>query len=504
MNNKLLKTSSGNSYIFDQENNQSLYLHPILKFIASVDSADNFDEVIDRLYFPFEWEGYLISSKKDLLYYKSKYKFLKTNYKRTTLMYDFETEVNLSQENIKYFISNTKHILFETTERCNLNCIYCTYGELYESKQNKNRYGIDLNFEDAKTFIDYILEHIYSAYNQSYKNEIRIGFYGGEPLMNFSLIEKVVEYCKHIETEYISFSFGMTTNGILLHKYMDFLVKNEFHLLISLDGDEKNNKFRIFPDGRNSYRYVKNNIDKMKDKYEEYFIKYVAFNAVVNSSNSYFQVYNYFTKNYMKWPSCSMVNSLGVENCKKEEYSFIHNIAPYEGFEDPQNKQFYKQHIFSFPEGMISRKFIERCNDGHIVRSYRDLLMKKKIIKIPPTGTCLPFSKKIYLTAKGFILPCEKIDHSHYLGVCRDKKVCLNLSQIAQKYNKYYSDMNEKCANCHIGRLCDLCLLQLSSADQQFSCPYKTTQKAAEKAYNDSFEALETNKNLYRRIIEEY
>lgn len=37
----------------------------------------------------------------------------------------------------------------------------------------------------------------------------------------------------------------MTTNGILLDRYMDFLVKHEVSLLISLDGNSVHNQLRV-------------------------------------------------------------------------------------------------------------------------------------------------------------------------------------------------------------------------------------------------------------------
>ena len=51
------------------------------------------------------------------------------------------------------------------------------------------------------------------------------------------------------------FSFSMTTNALLLHKYMDFLKDNDFYLLISLDGDKENNGYRVDKVNENSFGY---------------------------------------------------------------------------------------------------------------------------------------------------------------------------------------------------------------------------------------------------------
>lgn len=46
----------------------------------------------------------------------------------------------------------------------------------------------------------------------------------------------------------------MTTNAILLDRYMDFLAENEFRLLISLDGDEKGQSYRVDTKGKKFIR----------------------------------------------------------------------------------------------------------------------------------------------------------------------------------------------------------------------------------------------------------
>lgn len=56
----------------------------------------------------------------------------------------------------------------------------------------------------------------------------------------------------------------MTTNATLVHKHIDFLVENEFKLLISLDGNEVNHSYRVFNNNKNSHKTVIKNIDIIK------------------------------------------------------------------------------------------------------------------------------------------------------------------------------------------------------------------------------------------------
>lgn len=78
----------------------------------------------------------------------------------------------------------------------------------------------------------------------------------------------------------------MTTNAVLLEQYMDFLVKNNFEILISLDGNKYNDSYRVFKNGNSSFDTVISNIDKLYSSYPAYFIQNVKFNSVLHNRNS--------------------------------------------------------------------------------------------------------------------------------------------------------------------------------------------------------------------------
>lgn len=87
--------------------------------------------------------------------------------------------------------------------------------------------------ETAIKAIDYILKN-------SYRDEIYVGVYGGEPLLKFDLIKKCVSYALENRGEK-KVTFSMTTNGVLMteEKAEYFASIPEFSLMFSIDGDEK-------------------------------------------------------------------------------------------------------------------------------------------------------------------------------------------------------------------------------------------------------------------------
>ena len=88
----------------------------------------------------------------------------------------------------------------------------------------------------------------------------------------------------------------MTTNAVLLDKYMDFIVENNFSLLISLDRNEYNHSYRVDYAGKNSFDRVLSNIELFREKHPSFFTTNVNFNAVLHNRNSVSETF-YFIKN---------------------------------------------------------------------------------------------------------------------------------------------------------------------------------------------------------------
>ena len=100
-------------------------------------------------------------------------------------------------------MSNTKYLTLVITHQCNLNCTYC-----YE----KHKDDKVMTFEQAVEILDAELNS-----NDDYDN-VEICLLGGEPLLEFDLIERIVEYTKK-QTYMKSFYFFISTNGTLLDEY---------------------------------------------------------------------------------------------------------------------------------------------------------------------------------------------------------------------------------------------------------------------------------------------
>ena len=125
--------------------------------------------------------------------------------------------------------------------------------------------------------------------------------------------------------------------------------------------------------------------------------------------------------------------------------------------------------------------------------------------KYLPTSTCTPFSKKIFLTNRNKLLPCERINYKYFLGKV-NKNVEIDVQQITKQYNFYYEHLKKFCQVCYAYRFCGTCLFHLTNIDnvnaEEFVCENFYDQKAYEKKLIRIFSFLEKYPTDFSAIIE--
>lgn len=83
----------------------------------------------------------------------------------------------------RYLHSSVESITLQVTQQCNLKCNYCPYSGSYYNREHSNRH---MSFETAKQAIDFYIAHSFDI------PVAHIGFYGGEPLIEYDLIRKLL------------------------------------------------------------------------------------------------------------------------------------------------------------------------------------------------------------------------------------------------------------------------------------------------------------------------
>lgn len=317
------------------------------------------------------------------------------------------------------------YMILQTTCDCNFDCLYCPYSNNVPFERSHS--SKDMSIETAKQAVDFMFDHSKDA------PSVIIGFYGGEPLLNFSLIKQVVEYSK-TKFEIKPVEYSITTNASLLTEdIIKFIVQNNFRVLISMDGPiELQNRHRRYRgDLRGTYSNVEKNINFLKNYNLKYFNENVRFNSVVMPDEDPQEVIAFFDSFGV---SIEKLNLLPV-NLRGVDYIY---------------SSFMQHKDLSKYDEYFSKK---DCED--IIKKYKDKNCSKG--KLHHNGPCIPMLSRFFVNCNGDLFSCEKIKESD----------SVKFGSVYQSNSLNYELMHEflnigkmteaECRKCYAFRLCSMC-----------------------------------------------
>lgn len=344
-------------------------------------------------------------------------------------------------------------IIFETTTLCNLRCEYCCYSEGYDTFDSRRGMLGNLKFETAKSIIDYLaILFQKEPLSNAPKEPFAISFYGGEPLMNFAVVRQIVEYAERIEFRNRSLFFTMTTNAMLLSKYADFLSRHKFKMLISLDGNKENDSYRITPNGNPSFDIVMKNLKCVENLYSEWFATF-RYNAVFTNKSDVREIVDWFKMQFNTTPNFSPLH-VPTEDAKDGNRI----LSMLKTFEIPEDIELVPSLITQNPLFNRILVFTTRLLNNSVSKE-SELLVDESIENSTlPTGTCIPFSKRLFVSYNGKIHPCEKVNRDSPLGYI-DNSGCVHIdcNEVANGFMKRIAEVSSLCKKCYMQFCCTKC-----------------------------------------------
>lgn len=483
------KTNNENHYYLDELNKCYYYFHPVLAYIFINDIG--IDELQKKSY-PLNIDG-IEYSNEDIWYYFQKLVF----YKKKDIIKFCNNSVLLEEilpKDIEESIANSESIVLEMTEKCNLKCVYCIYGELYNRTPFRKHKNIDIEF--ALKLIIYFHNHYWNTEkNHSLRKNIKISFYGGEPLLRFNDIKRVVDLTQRLNNEKVHYQYLMTSNGLLINeKIALFLVENNFKLSISIDGNEFGNSYRIYPSGQSSYNHLIKNIELLQKQHPKYFENCVTFMSVLHNRNSVEMINVFLRDKYNKIVSIGTLNPIGIISEKEKDFNQMIN-SDYNNSNSNKSRKELNTIITSY--------------HPYINSSIYDILLKRTLKRFP-TGTCMPLNKKIFISARNLLLPCEKIDFRFNYGNLEDVDNIEELiGKVAQKHTSYLNTVSKNCRSCYINIICDKCIFNLIDSkkgcyDKPQSCKHFCTKTDFQNIMGYYIGLLENAPILLNEILSNY
>ena len=141
-----------------------------------------------------------------------------------------------------------KALCLHVAHTCNLNCSYC-----FASQGKYHGDRALMSYEVGKQALDFLMDHSGTRHN------LEVDFFGGEPLMNFDVVKRLVAYARSVEKERGKhFRFTLTTNGVLIDDdVIDFANREMSNVVLSLDGrKEVHDRYRVDYAGNGSWEKI--------------------------------------------------------------------------------------------------------------------------------------------------------------------------------------------------------------------------------------------------------
>ncbi len=135
-----------------------------------------------------------------------------------------------------------KALCLNVAHECNLACRYCFAGEgEYHGERAL------MSEEVGRAALDFLVK------NSGNRRNLEVDFFGGEPLLNWEVVKKLVAYGRSLEEANDKhFRFTITTNGTLLtDEILDFVNREMDNIVLSIDGrKEVNDRMRPWRSGK--------------------------------------------------------------------------------------------------------------------------------------------------------------------------------------------------------------------------------------------------------------
>ncbi len=160
-----------------------------------------------------------------------------------------------------------KALCINIAHDCNLRCKYCFAGQ-----GGYGQWRMLMSFDVARRAVDFLIAH------SGPREHCELDFFGGEPLMNWHVVQQTVDYVhKQEKKHHKKIKMSLTTNGMLLDKEkVKYLTDNHISLILSLDGrKEMHDRMRPGVHGEGTYDEILKNLQHCvaNRKGEEYYVR---------------------------------------------------------------------------------------------------------------------------------------------------------------------------------------------------------------------------------------
>lgn len=344
-------------------------------------------------------------------------------------------------------------LILELTRSCNMACGYCIDSDAYDQKDCLG--SANMPEDVALRGVDYLLEH-----STDQTHPLAISFYGGEPLLRFPLLKKVVEYAKLRALEKnISIGFSVTTNGTLLTASIaKFLISHSVQMVISLDGPrETHDRHRLFKRGGGSFDVVTAALEMVRNMDADYFDRLVRCSVVVTAGTDLGELQDYFRGLHVNIIA-NFVDTYGLNATK---LGSVQAVAGLSALKTQMAERLKEEGSAFLNQDGMSKDFAAVLLSPMIKRFMEADRSSRRM----SLGQCVPGASRLYLSADHAFYPCEKVA-GHSIARIGTIENGIDADKVASLIEKFYAMAEGRCSGCWMSSRCSACLALACSGDQ--------------------------------------
>ena len=394
-------------------------------------------------------------------------------------------------------------LILGITENCNLRCAYCKYTGTYQFGRTHS--SKQMTEATALEAVRFLMDHSSYIINET-DEPISITFYGGEPFLNFPIIQSCVSFVnEHFPARRPRLLLALTSNLTTRRDdILEYVVRNGIDVTVSLDGPQLiQDRYRVSANGAGTFSQVRKNLETLRRLDDKYYQEKVSFSVVVTPPYDLEAVVDFF-----------------------EHDDLVRDHTRLVAYADPSYTTFYNRFDMSAERNALGGqmdRLRRRLNDGikdgsetsasalasfaggslkHVVRRNAGRMSPT----LYPNGVCLPGAHRTFVTPDAKLYMCERVGEALPIG---DLENGFDIEAIHQALQRYM-EVSTACLDCWAVRLCGACFMAglrgpelCESAKGNFCGPLRRATLLALKQYSELMQSnAEALKSAFANVVE--
>jgi uncharacterized protein len=351
------------------------------------------------------------------------------------------------------------------TTQCNLGCSYCIYGGQYDQHEELSQ--VLMPWETVKASMDFLERHSRKS------EEVRLDFFGGEPLLAFNLIERGVQYLKSIiQPGGPTVNVTITSNGtVLTDRILNFLIEHDVYLQFSVDGDRtSHDRNRFYKNSnRGSFDGILANLQKIFDRSPEYFRRNMRMKAVLTNESVESDDFEFFHHPLIKIiideANFTFLNLEPHYDLAKDEEYFngVHNLG----------RKLLEMRDLETESDILARlNTKQKALYHHTLAHFFEAQAINQVYfdgqdATPFTKGCLTGYQEGAVSANGNISVCLKSAKGNNLVIGNVVQGEWYFEKMKELNTRFHQDWSG-CSSCFVQKMCDLCYEKMNGEEGQW------------------------------------